>query len=110
MRVQYRSVRADDSLPWSDVDKLTRLIAIMLGRFRMTVVDCLHEYEQLGKEVFGKPRTLTELNTFVIRRTKYKAKNLKKVFEDVAARRNELLPDTENCKITFPSRRGLCKT
>ncbi|PMD14934.1 FabD/lysophospholipase-like protein, partial [Hyaloscypha hepaticicola] len=32
------------------------LIAIMLGRLQMNVDDALKEYENLGREVFGKPR------------------------------------------------------
>lgn len=30
------------------------LIAIMLGRLRMTIDECLAKYELVGKEVFGK--------------------------------------------------------
>ncbi|KAF8537718.1 hypothetical protein BDD12DRAFT_717299, partial [Trichophaea hybrida] len=32
------------------------LSAIMLGRLRMSVDDCLTEYNTLGSQVFGKPR------------------------------------------------------
>jgi hypothetical protein len=81
----------------------------MLGRFRMTVQDCLFEYESLGGEIFGKPRIFTQLRFFVGNRTKYKSAVLKKVLESVTARRSELLLETDS-RITFPSKRGLCKT
>ena len=41
------------------IDSSNRLSAIMLGRFRMTVPDCLCEYERLGDRVLGKPRYFT---------------------------------------------------
>lgn len=86
-----------------------RLIAILLGRFRMTVKDCMDEYENFGGEIFGKPRFFTQLNFGIIRRTKYKGETLKRVFEDVTARRSEPLQKTDS-RITFPSKQGLCKT
>lgn len=97
------------SLPHAVTDRLSRLIAIMLGRFRMTVPDCISEYENLGEEVFGKPRMLYTLRYGLGNRTKYKAANLEKVFREVAERRSEQLCQPHS-KITFPSERGLCKT
>lgn len=82
----------------------------MLGRFRMTVPDCLSEYRTLGQEVFGKPRMISTLKFGLGVRHKYKASRLEKVFEDVAKRRNEQPGPGETGKITFPSRRGLCAT
>lgn len=74
----------------------------------MTVKDCMDEYENLGGEIFGKPRFFTQLNFGIIKRTKYKGERLKRVFEDVTARRSELA--TTDNRITFPSKAGLCKT
>ena len=91
------------------IDTFSRLIAIMLGRFRMTVLDCLQEYENLGGKIFGKPRFFTAVHFGVISRTKYKGSTLKKIFEDVTSRRSELLHRTDD-RITFPSKRGLCRT
>lgn len=91
------------------VNDLCSLIAIMLGRFRMTVPDCKAEYENLGQEVFGKPRMFYTLRYGVGERFKYKAARLEKVFKGVARRRNEQ-PTQAYGKITFPSERGLCKT
>ena len=81
----------------------------MLGRFRMTVPDCIAEYKNLGGEVFGKPRFFTTLRFGVVNRTKYKAENLKRVFEDFTARRSEQLSEPHG-RVAFPSKRGLCKT
>lgn len=33
-----------------------RLIAIMLARLRMTISECIDEYEHLGATVFGRPQ------------------------------------------------------
>lgn len=96
-------------LPHAVSDKFSRLIAIMLGRFRMTVPDCISEYDNLGEEVFGKPRMLYTLRYGLGNRTKYKAANLEKVFKDVAERRSEQLSQAHS-RITFPSARGLCRT
>lgn len=35
-----------------------RLIAIMLARLRMTISECIDEYENLGAAVFGRPQFL----------------------------------------------------
>ena len=75
----------------------------------MTVPDCLSEYERLGKEVFGKPRFFTTLRFGIGSKTKYKGKKLKKVFEDVTARRSEQV-NGPRTRTTFPSERGLCRT
>jgi hypothetical protein len=77
----------------------------MLGRFRMTVQDCLQEYRSLGGEIFGKPRFFTQLRFGVGNRTKYEGAKLEKVFEEVTTRRSEQNDST----FTFPLKRGLCK-
>ncbi|KAG8531349.1 uncharacterized protein KY384_002978 [Bacidia gigantensis] len=85
------------------------LIAIMLGRFRMTVPDCKAEYKVLGDKVFGKPRIFFTLRTLVGDRHKYNAKRLEDMFIDVSKRRDEE-PEGWYGKITFPLRRDLCTT
>lgn len=87
-----------------------RLIAIMLGRFRMTVPDCIDEYKKLGGSVFGKPRFFTELRfPFLTSRKKYDAEKLQRVFKEVTTRRNQQ-PTNETLFITFPTDHDLCKT
>lgn len=75
----------------------------------MTVPDCMLEYETLAAKVFGRPRLFTALRFGLVDRTKYKATDLKKVFEDVTERRSEQTSKDQR-RITFPSKRGLCKT
>ncbi|KAF2238224.1 FabD/lysophospholipase-like protein [Viridothelium virens] len=84
------------------------LIAIMLGRLRMSVADCLHEYETLAGKVFGKPNFLNELRIPLINRTKYNCEVLRKVFADVVARHKEE-SDAEE-PLMHSERRGLCRT
>ena len=88
--------------------KSRRLIAIMLGRFRMTVPDCLFEYAKLGHEVFGKPRIVSTLRFGLGARGKYKDARLEEMFKDITKRRNEKEHPSE--KTVFPSGRGLCAT
>ena len=80
----------------------------MLGRFRMTVLDCIDEYKSLGNQVFGKPRFFTFLRFGIGGRAKYEASTLEKVFQEVSTRRNEYLEEPN--RVLFPSGRGLCKT
>lgn len=81
----------------------------MLGRFRMTVPDCLKEYRSLGGKIFGNPRIFTQMRFGLGRRTKYQGEKLKKVFEDVTARRSEQ-GESSLSRVTFPFKPGLCKT
>ncbi|KAI9666368.1 MAG: hypothetical protein M1821_004304 [Bathelium mastoideum] len=90
------------------------LIAIMLGRFRMPVSDCLHEYEALAGQIFGKPRhfpILTTLMTNQTIRSKYSYKTMEKIFKDVAKRREERFTDgADHHAQSFRSAKGLCGT
>lgn len=54
----------------------------MLQRFRMSVDDCIREYESLGAKVFGSPR----LSGFGLLRPKYDEKILETVIQDVTRR------------------------
>ena len=72
----------------------------------MTVPDCLHEYESLGGDIFGKPRLFTQIRFGLGNRTKYDGAEMQKVFKNVTARRSEQTDD----RFTFPLKRGLCKT
>jgi hypothetical protein len=64
----------------------------MLGRFRMTVHDVLVEYENIGRNIFGRPRLTVGIsmqNSLLGRTTKYSAKALEKAFKDFSDRRSE---------------------
>ena len=84
-----------------------RLITIMLGRLRMTVPDCLAEYDMLGEQVFGNPRTVTELNFALTTRTKYNADKLKQIYQDVTERRAE--KTTKKAAPTFETNTHTCR-
>ncbi|MCJ1249551.1 hypothetical protein MMC30_006777 [Trapelia coarctata] len=83
----------------------------MLGRFRMCVPECQKEYRTLGEKVFGNPHTVTTLRFGIVKRPKFSAANLREVFEDVTARRSELVNQNDfEPKMTFPLKRGVCRT
>jgi hypothetical protein len=88
---------------------MSSLIAIMLGRFRMPVWDCLREYEEMSHSIFGKPRLLSQRNIGIGRLPKYSAAALEKAIQAVTAKRRERpLQSTDD--ITFPSSPGICQT
>lgn len=65
----------------------TRLIAIMLGRLRMNVDDCIRDYERLGDRVFGHGRWFHLRSFPPAPREKYNHKVLEHVVRDVVERR-----------------------
>ncbi|KAL9066172.1 MAG: hypothetical protein Q9157_007232 [Trypethelium eluteriae] len=92
-----------------DAHRRLKLIAIMLGRLRMPVSDCLHEYKTLGEKIFGDPRILTQLSFIIIPRAKYDSVTLINVFKGVIGSREEV-SHGRNEDALFPSQLGLCKT
>ena len=87
-----------------------RLIAIMLGRLRMTVSDCLSEYVKLGHEVFGKPRMVSTIRFGLGARAKYKDARLEEMVQDVIKRRNGEPRKHPFEKVVFQSGPALCAT
>ncbi|KAH5400365.1 hypothetical protein HBI47_197860 [Parastagonospora nodorum] len=85
------------------------LIAIMLGRFRMPVWDCLREYEKMSHSIFGKPRLVSQRNIGIVRWPKYSSTALEEAFQEVTARRGERTARSID-NVTFPSPPGICKT
>ena len=92
-----------------------RLIAIMLGRLRMRVPDCIKEYKTLEEEIFGRPRSLPDFN-FVIRgKPKYDTQRLEQAFQDICYRLDGERTSDPDCDTkdgpTFELRhRYMCKT
>ena len=84
-----------------------RLIAIMLGRFRMSVYDCLREYENMSDQIFGKPRLLSQ-RTIGTPWHKYSAEAMENAIKEVAARRCERSQRIND--VHFPSSPSMCKT
>ena len=71
------------------------LIGIMLGRLRMNIDDCIHDYENLGSKVFGHSRWCHLRSPLWFPREKYNHKVLKEVVQGVV---NERVPKVG----TFP--------
>ncbi|KAL2046843.1 hypothetical protein N7G274_000861 [Stereocaulon virgatum] len=63
------------------------LIGIMIGRLRMSIDDCISEYEQLGGKVFGRPRHVHLRSPLFFPRDKYASRRLRNVVSDVVKRR-----------------------
>ncbi|OTB16831.1 hypothetical protein K445DRAFT_10388 [Daldinia sp. EC12] len=84
------------------------LISIMLGRFRMTVDDCIDEYKHLAGDVFGHPRYLHYMNSF-IPRCKYSTENFEAVIKEVIVRRVEDGVKHNPQNVRFETEPGLCR-
>ncbi|KAI0443750.1 acyl transferase/acyl hydrolase/lysophospholipase [Xylaria telfairii] len=66
------------------------LVAILLSRFRMTVEDCLREYETMAGTIFGSPRIVHKMRVPVMKRNKYDVKHLEQAIQQVIERRAQL--------------------
>jgi hypothetical protein len=87
---------------------LCRLIAIMLSRLRMTVDDCLTEYETFGETIFSHPRWWSVRGPLPAPRDKYNAQRIIDAVNDVVSRRN---PSSDNhIVVTLRSAPDLCRT
>ena len=82
----------------------------MLGRLRMTIADCILEYENLAQTIFGNPRFFITMRFGLGSRCKYDHEVAERVFQDVIARRNEQSPGDRMGNIRFPASRGSCAT
>ena len=81
------------------------LISIMLSRLRMTVEECISEYQSLGEQVFGHPRPLN-IGGFPWHKFDYRV--LESVIQDVTARygdKNEF-----DDAVPFSSNEAFCRT
>ncbi|KAK4893179.1 hypothetical protein LTR27_008520 [Elasticomyces elasticus] len=90
------------------------LIAIMLGRLRMTVQDCLHEYENLGNEIFGNapPFGFRTFRMLLTKQPKYSSGNVERVFRAVVDKRREAkkaVPHSTS-RPRFRSEPNICQT
>ncbi|TRX92716.1 hypothetical protein FHL15_006390 [Xylaria flabelliformis] len=64
------------------------LITILLSRFRMTVDDCLREYEAMASSVFGHPKLLYSMK-FGVGGNKFRRASLEQAIKKVIERRAE---------------------
>ncbi|KAJ8126253.1 hypothetical protein O1611_g7385 [Lasiodiplodia mahajangana] len=87
------------------------LIAIMLGRFRMSVDQAKAQYEQLGNTVFGFPRIFHYRSPLFATRCKFSAKRLATAVNVVANKHGGgRVAETLHQGISFKSDPDLCKT
>ncbi|KAK4938042.1 hypothetical protein LTR10_021449 [Elasticomyces elasticus] len=86
------------------------LIAMMLGRLRMTVGHCIEEYIELGGDIFGKPRMFNARSVLFWNRGKYEGSNVEKVVEKVGRRYNPWVQNELWSPVLFKSPERLCKT
>lgn len=89
------------------------MIAIMLGRFRMTVRDCLYEYERFADDIFGHPPPfgLRKLRMYLTKGVKYSTAGVERVFQRVERERHEEIDYRDLApRPMFPSRKGMCQT
>lgn len=85
------------------------LISIMLGRLRMSVDDCMREYEKLSDDIFGHPRWASVKGPIPWLRDKYDGETIQKAVEDVINRR--MSPEERKAGAgSFNSPPGLCRT
>jgi hypothetical protein len=67
---------------------VSRIIAIMLGRLRMDINECIDIYQQLGTKIFAKKHPL-----YFLGKNKYDYRKLEKFVKDTA--RNQSRSHTE---------------
>ncbi|KAG8531352.1 uncharacterized protein KY384_002981 [Bacidia gigantensis] len=87
------------------------LLAILLGRLRMTIQDAKFEFVQLSREIYRRPRKFYVLRSKLRlgHDNKYSAKSLEKLLSGLSLRRSERLEQIPGYTM-FESARGLCKT
>ena len=88
---------------------ISRLIAIMLGRLRMNVDECIEDYKRMGGIIFGRPRLFSMRGPLPANRSKYDHEKLKVAVEAIVNHRlaghGDHLGDH-----TFPSSQERCRT
>lgn len=90
----------------------SRLIAIMLARFRMSVDDCITEYCELAEDVFGHPRKFHMISTLLISRYKYDEIALEKAIRKVANNReatDRREATSSTGSVQFKTESGICR-
>ena len=79
----------------------------MLGRFGMTIAECLRAYERFGNDIFKHPRTwhIRNLPPFWSTKNKYDAGRVERFFQ-------EMVEDYEPSRLSrFPQRfPDMCRT
>ncbi|KAF8542933.1 acyl transferase/acyl hydrolase/lysophospholipase [Trichophaea hybrida] len=85
------------------------LIAVMLGRLKMSVDDCIKKYEELGQEIFAKKPKGGKLGKFAIgmsASTLYTTESLQKAIQTVIESREDILTNG----LFLDASESLCRT
>lgn len=83
------------------------LISIMLGRLRMSIDDCIAEYETLGPKVFAQSRWFHLRTPLFWPRDKYDHRSLEKAIREVVDRRSPFVAGGDK---NFASDENRCRT
>jgi hypothetical protein len=84
------------------------LLAVMLGRLRMSIEDCIEEYERLAESVFAHPRTVSLGRPIPWLRDRLSGPGLQNAIEDITRRYSPKCSSLESFNFSFPP--GLCRT
>jgi hypothetical protein len=84
------------------------ILAIMLGRLRMTIDECIEEFVKVGNNVFGKPRWFSVRVPLFFPRDRFDSGKLENVMKDLVKRRSKELPGWRADLFASPSE--MCKT
>jgi hypothetical protein len=88
---------------------ISSLIAIMLGRLRMNVDECIKDYKTMGGLIFGRPRLFSMRGPLLANRPKYNHEKLKEAVESIV--NNRLAGHGDHLgDHTFPSSQERCRT
>lgn len=82
----------------------------MLVILRMSVDDCLEEYEDISGQVFGHPRPVHQAGNLGVffEMNKYSTSNLEYAIKSLLRRRGELANDHDDA-MQFRTPKGLCR-
>ena len=85
------------------------LIAIMLGRLRMGVDQCLREYEMFGGDIFGHARWFSLRGPLLSLQAKYDGESIQKAVESIVEQQTPVQQKAVGAGY-FGSSNNLCKT
>lgn len=80
----------------------------MLSRLRMSIDDCIQEYENLGEQIFGHPRKFSMRGPIPWNQEKYDHRKLERVIKDVIKRRH--WKEDQVADSAYPSNPQRCRT
>lgn len=91
-------------------DHDVRILAIMLGRLRMSVHDCLNEYRKFAESMFGNPRFASTRSPLYWPQPKYDHHPFESQFESLLRRYDKSFVDEKPREVLLGSDTKQCKT